>query len=291
MPWKGLSAGVLLTTLLAILPLARADVVDQITSLNFGAEDNEIADQAAWESIKKNPQDKNRIDAIFRLASLDNHPDAKNFAGCLLFNGKLIAQNKDQAMEYFSLAASDRPLATFNLGVTRLSINKKDERVWELVADAFDRIHLKQAGELLLYYQAATKKIDANLLDAMYSVKSPLAYYLKAYGLYLKGSYLESLNISLAATDFGDLNAMLLSSKNHFALANKDATNQRPALKWQYIYELYTQKNKIDPSAHDNGEDVEREAWHEAIQYVSTKKLTVPNYFQTVCEPKTFAWQ
>jgi hypothetical protein len=171
----------------------------------------------------------------------------------------------------------------------RLTANIKDQKAWDLIADAFEETRIKQAGDLVLYYQAATRRIDENLLNLMYAARSPLAYYLKAYTQYLQGDYLSSLNIALSATDFGDLDAMLLASKSHFALAEKDPSNRKQGLKWQYIYQMYAAQGKRESEISRSyaGEEDES-AWREATQYVRDKKLVRPNYFQTICDPKNF---
>jgi len=268
---------------------AQAQFSDLFPSLKLMATKNSMTDQAAWEELKKDPKDPSKIAEVIRLASMEDHPDAQNYAGCLHVDGKLVRRDQARALEYFEQAADSLPLARLNLGIMRLMANIKDQKAWDLVADAFEETRIKQAGELVLYYQAATRRIDETLLNVMYTAKSPLAYYLKAYALYLQGDYLSSLNISLSSSDFGDLDSMLLASKNHFALAEKDPSNRKQALKWQYIYQIYSSKGKqANDLAHVYIDDEDESAWREASQYTRDKKIVRPNYFQPICEPKNF---
>jgi hypothetical protein len=270
---------------------AKADDIDSFFSMlkpNI-ANEYEVADGVAWQALKKDSLNPDRLKAIFNLAGNDKHYDAQNYAGCLLANGYLVKQDKSRALRYFSSALAEKPLALYNWGVTKLSLNSKDAAGYKAVTDSFAKAKFREAGELILLYQLNNKNIDEKHLDLMYGAKSPLAYYIKAARLYQQGRYLDSLNIAMVPAEFGEINSVLLVSKDHEALSATDRSNEKQAMKWGYIYRFY--KDNMDEALagsinHPYINDLDQDAWREALAYVKYNKRQIPDYFKAVCEPK-----
>lgn len=249
--------------------------------------DADNVDQAAWQALKHEPASKPKLSALFTLAEQKKHHVAQNYAGCLLAKGQLIKQDRNRALTYFASARQTLPLSSYNWGVTRLAIDQTDAAGWAAVNESFQKIKLKEAGELILLKQASSGSIDPVHLESMYAAKSLLAYYLKANALYQQHDYSASLNIALVAADYGDAASMLLAAKNHESLIRIDPSNEKQAIKWTFIYKLYTLAQGLDQnSTRTFNNELEQQAWQEAVHYVSNKIKVSPNYYQVVCEAR-----
>jgi hypothetical protein len=259
---------------------------------NLSSSRAQVTDNLAWEALKRNPNASANVNQLLQLAKENDHPLAKVFVGCMYANGLGVPVNKSIALNYLSSVSQQSPLALYNWGIVRLSVQAQDRDGWLAVEESYRRKPYKESAATLLYYQMNTNKVDEKMVSALMAAKNPSAYYYQGQKQFALGNYTESANLSKVGADMGDPNNMLLLSNSYAMLAKSLPGYQKLSLFWKYLYQYYSgmmalhefSDQVLSQNQAELTSEVTAQVKAEAKRYIETHQIKKPVRFEANCD-------
>ncbi|WP_432263225.1 tetratricopeptide repeat protein [Cupriavidus sp. TMH.W2] len=227
---------------------------------------------ADWKAGKKDA-----VPEIFALAKNGNDR-ARNLAGYMLDNGEGVKQDSKAAAAYFQSAATDLPLAKYNLGVLYFygrGVRKDEGKAMALFKESAINAGVEQACvQLALYYLRNKNENDAYKWANEGSNRGNVkAFYLLGRILYQRGQFQAAWPWIQKAANASEPNAPAVMS-----LMYRDGKgvgkNTMMAAAWWMIYGAMNRKqignNLTTVSAFGLSEDEQRRAINFANNWIAT---------------------
>lgn len=241
----------------------------------------------AWKTGNKDAPSR-----ILALAKSGDHM-AQNLAGYMLDNGEGFISDPKAAAEYFQAAATEIPLARYNLGVLYFNgrgVAKNDSQALELFRKS---IQIPQSSAILAL--TAYKKGDSaeawKWANEAATRANPLGFYLLGRMLYEKQDYKEAFGWLTKASQNNEPNAPAILSKM-YEQGQGVPQDKKIAAGWWMVHNAYARTAGGLPALSNYGlSGQERSA---ALKFANDWLATHPigankiEYSKTLAEPPRY---
>ncbi len=258
-------------------------------AFDFSAFNAIDADANAWATYKAAPTKQN-YNSILSLAGKTGHTKAKNYAGCIIASKTKDAEKLRLALGYFESADKTDSLALYNSGLMLTFLKVDPAKALDRIQRAYKQQGFEEAGAQILIAGYKKGQLDQKVLEEMLVLRSPIAFYMKAYLLYTQAQLKQALTFSSQGAEMGDLNSIALQAIIYKGLSGFDASNTKPALTWQYISKMMANPSAGRASI-SVAVTVEDLAWNEAVNWVAHHEVMERDYGEPLCEAKKLIYR